>query len=122
MGDAKTGRRMGEAAPIAQGGSPGLSPNDHLRLLVELLRPSGAELTRRWVTALLTAPEADREEIVASVERRMAEVYPAGARGPALRVRGAATRRDGHTEETVREYERAPEAPARPKARRKTGA
>lgn len=56
----------------------------------------------------------------------MAEVYgaaPAGrTRGPSLRVRAAGVNRAGFVEETVRTYERAPEAPSRPKARRKTGA
>ena len=44
-------------------------------MLVEILRPAGAELARRWVACLLLAPESERAEIVASVERRMSELY-----------------------------------------------
>ncbi|MFI4882647.1 MAG: hypothetical protein ACIAQU_08695 [Phycisphaerales bacterium JB064] len=44
-------------------------------MLVEILRPAGAELSRRWLACLLLAPEAEREAIVRSVEQRMAELY-----------------------------------------------
>lgn len=55
--------------------SPTPLPSDHLRLLVELLKPGVAELARRWVAALLVVPEDERAGVVASVERRMIEVY-----------------------------------------------
>jgi len=54
---------------------PTLSPEDHVQMLVDLMRPAGAELGRRWLSCLLIAPESDREAIVRSVERRMAELY-----------------------------------------------
>ena len=41
-------------------------------MLIELLRPAGPALARRWLAALLLAPESDREAIVESVEQRMA--------------------------------------------------
>ncbi|NRA58388.1 MAG: hypothetical protein HRU13_09785 [Phycisphaerales bacterium] len=44
-------------------------------MLVEILRPAGAELARRWIACLMLAPEAEREVIVRSVEQRMAELY-----------------------------------------------
>ena len=44
-------------------------------MLVELLRPAGAELGRRWLACLMLAPESEREAIVESIERRMAELY-----------------------------------------------
>lgn len=52
-----------------------LSPSDHVQMLVELLRPAGAELGRRWLACLMLAPESEREAIVDSIERRMAELY-----------------------------------------------
>ncbi len=53
-------------------------------MLIELLRPAGTELGRRWLAALLLAPEDEREAIVDSVERRMIEAYRSGAgRSPA---------------------------------------
>lgn len=63
-------------------------PGDDLRMLVELLRPAGPALARRWLAALMMAPEADRPAIVESVERRMANMY--GARTPALGAKPAA--------------------------------
>lgn len=44
-------------------------------MLVEILRPAGAELARRWIACLLLAPESERAAIVESVERRMSELY-----------------------------------------------
>lgn len=51
------------------------SPADHVRMLVELLRPGGPELIRRWVSALLLAPDTEREAIVNEVERSLVELY-----------------------------------------------
>lgn len=39
------------------------------------MRPMGPELSRRWLAALALAPWSEREEIVESIERRMAELY-----------------------------------------------
>ncbi len=51
-------------------------------MIVELMRAAGPDLVRRWVSALLLAPEDERDEIVRSIEERMAELYvdaePAG--------------------------------------------
>ncbi|MEQ8843823.1 MAG: hypothetical protein RIB58_03130 [Phycisphaerales bacterium] len=44
-------------------------------MLVELLRPAGAELGRRWLACLLLAPESERRAIVEAVEQRMADLY-----------------------------------------------
>jgi len=44
-------------------------------MLIELMRPAGPELARRWLAALLLAPERDRPSIVAEVERRMVALY-----------------------------------------------
>ncbi len=44
-------------------------------MIVELMRPAGADLARRWLAALLLAPEDEREDVVASVEARMSELY-----------------------------------------------
>ena len=41
-----------------------------------LVFPAGADLARRWLAALLIAPEEEREAIVASVEARMHRLYP----------------------------------------------
>ena len=52
-------------------------------MIVELMRPAGPDLVRRWIAALLSAPEEDREAIVESIEARMAEVYAAAPAEPA---------------------------------------
>lgn len=46
-----------------------------MRLLIELLRPAGAELARRWVSALLLVPDEDREAVVQRVEASIVRTY-----------------------------------------------
>lgn len=110
--------------------SPKLSPNDHLRMLVELLRPLGTELGRRWLAALLAVPEGERAALVAEVERRIAELgcpmadveSPAGDGGAAdgreFRVISSPVERNGFTEHTETMYEVKPAAGA-PRQRRR---
>lgn len=54
---------------------PGLCPNDHLRLLTELLKPEVTPLVRRWVAALMLADEAQRLSIVEAVEARIVRAF-----------------------------------------------
>lgn len=110
--------------------SPRLSPNDHLRMLIELLRPLGTELGRRWLAALLAVPEAERAALVAEVERRVAELgcpmadgaTAAGdgeaAGGREFRVISSPAQRNGFTEHTETTYEVKPVA-AEPRQRRR---
>lgn len=51
-------------------------PNDHVRALVELLRPCGPDLARRWLSALTLVPADERAALVQEVERRIVETYP----------------------------------------------
>lgn len=117
---AKAGRKAALVSPSERDLSPTLLPNDHLRMLAELLKPAGPELARRWLAALVLAPVEERPAIVESVERRMAEMYapehaanarPKGAeREPEERprqVRVVLPPRDrgGHTEQIIRTYE-----------------
>ena len=53
-----------------------LSPNDHTKMLVELLQKLGPELVRRWVASLLTVDRDEREAMVEMVEKYVAEHYP----------------------------------------------
>ena len=52
-----------------------LSPSDHLRLLVDLLKPVGPEIARRWVAALLLVPEEERLAVIESVETEIVRQY-----------------------------------------------
>lgn len=52
-----------------------LSPSDHLRLLVDLLKPIGPELARRWVAALLLIPEEERLAVIENVEAEIVRQY-----------------------------------------------
>ncbi|MBZ0170914.1 MAG: hypothetical protein K8E66_00900 [Phycisphaerales bacterium] len=47
-------------------------------MLIELMRPAGPELARRWVAALTRVPEAQRESVVEAVERRIVDEYASG--------------------------------------------
>lgn len=77
----QTREQTGAAGAAALGaaarpsGSGVLSPSDELKMLVELLRPAGAELGRRWLAALLLVPAGEREAVVAAVERRIVEEF-----------------------------------------------
>lgn len=79
-------------------------------MLTELLRPAGAELARRWLAALLIAPQDEREEIVEAIESRMVSVYGSGgshdgaADGTLLHVAGERIQKDGFVEQVVRSY------------------
>tara|TARA_R110002072_G_scaffold96245_1_gene211785 strand:- start:13 stop:249 length:237 start_codon:yes stop_codon:yes gene_type:complete len=52
-----------------------LLPNDHLKLLVDLLRPGSVELSRRLVSALMLVPENERESIVDAIESQIVADY-----------------------------------------------
>ncbi|MDX2131303.1 MAG: hypothetical protein SFY69_04550 [Planctomycetota bacterium] len=104
-------------------------------MLVDLLRPGTADLARRWVGALLTVDPADREALVAEVERRVASLYPLapGADQPdaGSSLSGAADeppaepvdvvhpprQRDGYVEQVRVTYERGTASPPPPAAR-----
>ncbi len=55
------------------------SQGDHVRMLIELLQPTGPDLARRWLAALLLVPREDRQAVVASVEDRITSLYADGA-------------------------------------------
>jgi len=44
-------------------------------MLVEVMKPMGPELARRWVAALTLVPEHEREDVVRAVERQIASEY-----------------------------------------------
>lgn len=80
-------------------------------MIVELLRPAGPELARRWLAALLLVPEAERAAVVDAVEARLASTY---GFTPAPRAEGETRRvvvkyppvqREGYVEEEERTYE-----------------
>jgi hypothetical protein len=90
-------------------------------MLVELLRPVGPELARRWLAMLLLVPRDEQEALVNAVERRIAETYgpsslaenrpnrtsttPAQGEEP-LEVVYPPVQRKGYVEQVVVSYER----------------
>ena len=108
-----------ELTPLVPPGSaPGTSrtllPNDHLRMLIELIRPATPDLARRWLASLLNAPEEEREEIVRAIEAKMRETYDDAERERAerrqwLHVSGPEVQKDGYTERVERTYEVKPD-------------
>lgn len=89
-------------------------------MLVELLRPVGPELARRWLAALTLVDADEREAMVAMIERQIAEVYgnpaaraaePVASKSatrpdrPAIQVVHPPVQRDGHIEQVVTTYE-----------------
>ena len=106
------GKRALTTPPSGLGTSRGLSPNEHLRMLIELLRPAGPEQARRLVAALMMVPRAERERLVGEIERRVVETYGRERKPSEVTVVGAPVQRDGYVEqvhttyEVVREVER----------------
>lgn len=85
-------------------------PNDHLRMLIQLLRPTTPDLARRWVAALLMVPEDERTGVVEAVEARIAAEFGADAKAGEmaerwLHVSGPEVQKDGYTERVERTYE-----------------
>ncbi len=101
-----------------------LSPNDHLRTLVELLKPGGADLARRWVAALMLAPAEERERIVEAVEAKIVELYAldeqadddigeaaaASAEAQEFDLVEPPVQKEGRVEQTIHTYAAAAEA------------
>ncbi len=81
-------------------------------MLVDLLRPAGADLARRWLAALLLVDEADRPALVAEVERRVARHYPRRTPDHNVEVVHPPVQRDGYVEQTHVTYAADPRRPA----------
>jgi hypothetical protein len=86
-------------------------------MIVELLQPAGPDLVRRLAAALLLVPRAEREAIVAAIERRIAETYPppAPSRVPdpsTVTLVQPPRQRDGYVERVETTYDRPPHVPA----------
>lgn len=62
-------------SPQVQSGSQGLSPNDHLTMMLELCKPESMGMVRRWVAALMLVPEDQREGIVQAVEKQIVDDF-----------------------------------------------
>lgn len=79
-------------------------------MLIELLRPAGPELGRRWLAALLLVPEGERERLVQEIERRIVEAYASGQDAQAgrpveMHVVSPPVQRDGYIEQIHTTYE-----------------
>lgn len=85
-------------------------------MLIELLRPAGPDMARRWLAALLLVPRDEREAIVRSVEQRICALYPLGPEElpaafdetPEIHVLHPPTQHEGYTEQVEVTYERTP--------------
>lgn len=88
--------------------SPTLFPSDHVKMLLELLRPCGIELARRWVAALMLVPTDEREAVVGAIEASLAREY-AGAgfvgEGRLTSVVHPPVQHDGYAEQVFTTYE-----------------
>jgi len=47
-------------------------------MLIEMLKPAGPELGRRWLAALLMVPPEERESVVQAVESQIVAEYGSG--------------------------------------------
>ncbi|MBM4108217.1 MAG: hypothetical protein FJ255_05320 [Phycisphaerae bacterium] len=88
-------------------------------MLVELLRPVGPELARRWLAALLLVPEGDRAGVVRTIEEHLAGLYGGAARGEEITLRHPPEQKQGYVEQVEVTYAR---PPAKPRGSRRRSA
>lgn len=77
-------------------------------MLLELLRPCGVELARRWLAALLLVPVDEREAVVGAIEARLAREYAGASYEGEGRFRSVVhppVQRDGYVEQVISTYE-----------------
>lgn len=99
--------------------SAATTPDRHVQALIALLRPAGPDLARRWLAALLLVDESEREALVASVEKRISDLYANDAETHKdFDVVHPTVQRDGFTEQVVTTYDTT-EPPRTARARRK---
>jgi len=88
-------------------------------MLLELLRPCGIELARRWVAALMLVPIDEREAVVGAIEASLAREY-AGAgfagEGRLTSVVHPPVQHDGYAEQVFTTYEVIEPTPGLPAA------
>lgn len=75
-GEGRTGGREPLLRLEPQADGPvGLTAGDHVRLLAELLQPTGPEMARRWLAILAMVPREEREDVVRAISKRVVETY-----------------------------------------------
>ncbi len=83
-------------------------------MLIELLQPTGPDLARRWLAALLLVPRDERQSVVESVERRIASMFDpdaplASTDDEEIDIVFPPVQRQGYVEQTHKTYARKPE-------------
>lgn len=76
------------------------------------MKPAGADLSRRWLAALMLVPVDERAAVVEAVEKQIVEQYdPANRDGSDevadeafVHVHEPPVQKQGHTEQTIRSY------------------
>lgn len=84
-----------------------VTAGDHVRLLTELLQPTGPELARRWLAILAMVPREEREDVVRAISSRVVETYGKSIRREesfGLRVVSPPVQRDGYVEHVETAY------------------
>lgn len=89
-------------------------------MLVELMKPAGPDMARRWLACLLCVPESERAALLAEMEARAAAFAsgsPASPADPEITVVHPPVQHEGYTEQVSATYARS-EPPAVKPARR----
>jgi len=91
-------------------------------MLIELMKPAGPDMARRWLACLLCAPESERAALLAEMEARAATFIPqshaaAPHTAPEITILHPPVQHEGYTEQVSTTYARS-EPPAAKPARR----
>ncbi|MCE7974699.1 MAG: hypothetical protein DYG92_10330 [Leptolyngbya sp. PLA1] len=103
--------------------NPPLSPGEHLRMLIELMKPAGPDMARRWLACLLCVPESERPALLAEMEARAAALASrAPSPGPVeVTLHHPPVQHDGYIEQVSTTYARNAPTAAKPERHCRTG-
>lgn len=102
--------------------NPPLSPGEHLRMLIELMKPAGPDMARRWLACLLCVPESERAALLAEMEARAGALASRAASAHAeLSVLHPPVQREGYIEQVCTTYARSELPASKPARSRRTG-
>lgn len=101
--------------------NPPLSPGEHLRMLIELMKPAGPDMARRWLACLLCVPESERAALLAEMEARAAALASRAPADAELTVLHPPVQREGYVEQVSTTYARSEPPASTPARSRRTG-
>lgn len=90
-------------------------------MLIELMKPAGPDMARRWLACLLCVPESERAALLAEMEARAAALASHAPADAELTVLHPPVQREGYVEQVSTTYARSEPPSSSPARSRRTG-